>query len=236
MAVNIKSVHEGPRNIPVFHYRLQKHAAVDRALVAAAYRERQRDPAGWNYQGETTWHSRDKLHLRPEYAHLLEIVDAAILARWRAVGWSKKRHSWRICALWANIAGPGESVTEHHHMGHGGSTFSATYYAQATSGSIRLRTPDAFAASYGSTSLTQYKPFDLPRWCELEPKAGDILLFPSWVNHLVTPNRSKRDRIAFTVLYRVGNPHRQKPRDRLHWSTSEQHPDWVALTRRNRPR
>ena len=202
---------------------------MDRALIAAAYRERENDRDGKNYQGETTWRSQDNLHLQPSYASLLEIIDAAIEVRWRAVGWSKKRYPWKICGLWANIAGPDDFTFEHLHMGHAGSIFSGIYYAQVPTGggSIRVRSPDTFPASFGRTSLTQYKPFDMPRWWELEPKAGDILLFPNWLPHLVTPNRSKKDRIAWVFLAQIGAPYRRKSGDKLEWTRSEYHPDWL---------
>ncbi|WP_146657880.1 TIGR02466 family protein [Enhygromyxa salina] len=189
--------------IPCFLVRMHGHEPLTAALVARAKAERRADPRGRNYQGESTWHSQDELHRDPDYADLRSAFDLAIEALWARVGWRAQAHPWEHVGLWVNISGPGCATHTHEHWGHGGSTFSGTYYAQVPpgSGGFRVENPDAYLTRVERECVLDLEPFSVPRWFELQPAAGDLALFPSWVEHCVMPNRSDVERISWTGLF-----------------------------------
>lgn len=233
--MNIVSVNDDTHGVPCFRYRLTDHDALSAALVARAYEERRHQPQSFNYApyaGETTWHSKLLAHEGP-HASLLELIEAVVALRWQAVGWCRETHPWRVMALWANIAGPGDATLPHHHLKHGGTAvFGGTYYAQVPPGGGNFLgcSPDSGFEGWGSVRAADYKPFEVPRWWSVEPQAGDMLLFPAWVNHAVAPNGSREDRIAWTFLCEMGTPLALDfERDRPEYRPLHQHAQWRAL-------
>jgi uncharacterized protein (TIGR02466 family) len=217
--------------MPVYRYRVKNHDALSDAMIRAAYHERVKDATGVNYQGETTWHSAGRLHLDPAYEPLLEVLDAAIALRWQSVGWDRARNPWSVHAMWVNIATPGDLTIEHMHWGHARTAFGCVYYAKVPpgSGSLRARSSDKYCASIGGYSLTEYLPFNVKHWVDIEPEPGEIILFPNWLWHSVTSNRSQGDRIAYTALFRMPVEIVGRENDEKVWRTTDEHPDWRDL-------
>ena len=87
---------------------------------------------------------------------------------------------------WANINQSGSRNTLHNHKT---AQFSAVYYLQAedTGGLIFYNSADIMSdCNAGSPFVRQYR---------INPKDGDLLLWPSWVPHEVETNFSDKERI-----------------------------------------
>jgi uncharacterized protein (TIGR02466 family) len=95
---------------------------------------------------------------------------------------------------WANINSVGSRNNMHSHKSE---SFSAVYYLQAT-GTGELRFPNP-ANLLGDCSRTS--PFI--RDFFLDPKDGDLVLWPSWMMHEVESNLSSKERInlAFDIKF-----------------------------------
>ena len=93
---------------------------------------------------------------------------------------------------WANINQSGSRNTLHNHKT---AQFSAVYYLQAedTGGLMFYNSADIMSdCNAGSPFVRQYR---------INPKDGDLLLWPSWVPHEVETNFSDKERInlAFDI-------------------------------------
>ena len=103
---------------------------------------------------------------------------------------------------WVNVSRAGHANGMHDHQP---STWSGVYYARtgshavASSGKIVFRVSEGGFALVGEDGAGQEK--DVSRepktegWCRYvaaNPRAGDLLLFPAWLKHLVLPFRPKK--------------------------------------------
>lgn len=233
--MNIECLPENTHGVPCFRYHLADHQALSAALVEQAYAYRRQEPAGMNYgrdPGETAWHSPPLPH-DGVCARLIELIDRVVALRWNAVGWCRETHPWRVAYLWANIAQPGEFTLRHHHLAHGGNAlFGGTYYAQvpAGGGNFLACSPDAGLEAWGEVRPAECLPFEVPRWWSVEPRAGDLLLFPAWLVHAVAPNASRQDRIAWTFLCEMQGPLPVDPRrDPPVYRPLSRHPAWLRM-------
>jgi uncharacterized protein (TIGR02466 family) len=95
--------------------------------------------------------------------------------------------------IWFNRVDPGASHIWHSH---GGCTVSGTLWLQIPSGDIEFRTPNPYTrAGYWPTRD------DCSPTISRTPSDGDIGVWPSWLEHRVTPNTSREPRYAMSFDY-----------------------------------
>lgn len=111
------------------------------------------------------------------------------------LGWDLERHNLQLCQYWANVNAPFEYNMRHNHAPN---HLSGVYYVRVpeNSGNIRFfderRTKtvtepdDAFPTDLSNSSHT------------FNPVEGMLLLFPSWLDHLVGQNRSDEPRVSIS--------------------------------------
>lgn len=230
MSVRVELAERDTAGVPVRIYQVLGHEPLCERLCALASDERARDPAGQQYQGDNTWHSADDLHGRVELAPLRDAFDAALDDAWARVAWTRAERPWRYTAMWSNIAGHGSYVAPHAHWGHAGSIIGGVYYAQAPrgSGALRLFSPDQHLTTVGPVELPTLAPFSRPEWVDIEPRAGQIVLIPSWVGHCVRTNISLRERISWTFLASVAG-------FEVHWPAKAELPERTWAPPRSGP-
>jgi len=108
---------------------------------------------------------------------------------------------------WVNRYGAGDSVTNHTHQN---SLISGVYYIHTSPDS----SPILFEQSYNQTSLfqtnvrpsikqTHQNQFNIDSYC-IQPQSGDLLVFPSWLEHQVPKQESNNYRysLAFNLFAR----------------------------------
>ena len=102
---------------------------------------------------------------------------------------------------WINVFQPGAQEAQHSHEG---SILSATYYVEAPENCGHLVFPDPVAArrvhrgftnTAGTTYFTQLD-------VAFPPQAGRMIMFESWVEHLVQCNKSDKPRISLAFNLR----------------------------------
>lgn len=118
---------------------------------------------------------------------------------------ANKEQSWEITTSWVNQAVPGQYHSVHLHSN---SMVSGTYYIKTTpnSGTICFHRSAGQQNLWGSTlcvdfdKTTEYN----VQAVGFNPEPGDILLFPSILEHSVLTNDSQEDRysLAFNVFPR----------------------------------
>ena len=103
-------------------------------------------------------------------------------------------------ASWVNVNKQDNYNSRHHHDPHAGTFLSGVFYVKCPPdcGAIRFYDPrphidTAPDMQYFYDSKTHFKIF---------PQENMLLMFPSWLEHDVEPNKSKKERISisFNIL------------------------------------
>ena len=101
------------------------------------------------------------------------------------------RHS-EVIGSWFNRHYKSGYTEEHHHNY---STFVASCYLKCppNSGNIVFRNPLEYQmCNFPIVNETQ-------TLSEVECKTGDVIIFPGWLKHFVTPNNTDQERIVMTI-------------------------------------
>ena len=143
------------------------------------------------------WHSTTDMHTKSEYSQLVteltrmqkEIYDNEHIDRHAVLG-----------NMWANINPPGGMNRAHIHPN---SLWSGVYYIKApeNSGQLRVEDPRSVALMVRPRMKEGKPPARLWREASYEPKAGRLIMFPSWLNHCVDPNNSNDIRISVSFNF-----------------------------------
>jgi uncharacterized protein (TIGR02466 family) len=100
---------------------------------------------------------------------------------------------FNLLESWFNFYDQGDFMFAHTHPGH---KVSGVYYykAQGTEGNICFENPNALGS-------TMEWPYCYQRQLQqhfVEPQAGRLVLFPSWLRHRVIPNTTDQQRISIS--------------------------------------
>jgi len=187
-------------------WRFPADGSLDKAaLEAAVLAERERDPEGVVVSNAGGWQSQNKLFREAAFQSLASYIlqrAAAVLRDW---GLELRGHAPVMNTLWANINGPGDTNNPHHHWGFPIPNFnvlSGVYYVRCNmqSGAIRFideRPSTKFVTCYSLPVLAGANRF-LGEFLTVQPAQGDLLFFPSWIEHKVTANEDQRERISMS--------------------------------------
>ena len=158
---------------------------------------------GWSrdkgYKGYTSYASLNDLPKRdPAFADLQKLLvrHASSFAGELAFGLGRKP---RLDSLWVNLLKPGGHHSAHIHP-H--SILSGTLYVEVPKGggSIRFedpRLPMMMAAPVrGDDAPEELRPF-----VSIEPRAGLLLLWESWLRHEVLPGKATAERLSISFNF-----------------------------------
>ena len=156
-----------------------------------------KDPKGVNKTNVNGWHSQTDMNKREEYNPLTkqlfnmqeEIFEKEYLTEKPVLG-----------NMWANINYPGGYNRPHLHPN---SLFSGVYWIKAPekSGNLMLYEPRQGAQCTMPNRKEGKVPPELWREVHYTPKAGMIIMFPSWLWHEVQPNNSNDIRISVSFNF-----------------------------------
>jgi len=165
------------------------------AMLAYLEALRQSD-AGLRRANVLGWHSPDDLHRLAVFAPLrdviLSILDSRVAS---ALKLDLVRHRLCLSSMWGMWYPKFGHAFLHRHP-H--SLFSGVYYltCEGGSGTLRFHDPRADVRMLRPPVLEEVS-YTL-HIKEYVPKAGRLLLFPSWLPHDVTPNLSDEPRVAIS--------------------------------------
>lgn len=84
----------------------------------------------------------------------------------------------------------------HHSHNHPNSIFSGVYYLDAKSSDVKFEFANTFSKlfnfKYNYSKLNEFNCDSLT----VSPRTGDLLLFPSWINHKASKNTGHSDRMV----------------------------------------
>jgi uncharacterized protein (TIGR02466 family) len=184
----------------VYHAPLARAAAArfNRTLADECEALAASDAAGakWSDKhylgGYTSYGSLDRLHLVSSvFAALARRLDPHVKAFARSLEYDLRGRTLAITDCWLNVMPAG--VVHSLHL-HPTSFISGTYYVQVPKGAGALKFEDP------RLSRMMAAP---PRnaFVSLPARAGDVILFESWLRHEVPPARYAGDRISISFNY-----------------------------------
>ena len=208
--LNITEQHYFPTQI--FSRELDAPEELNEQLLAAIYKERGGDPSGVprsNYAELGGWHSQNHLYKDDQYKGIVDVINECADYISDTNGYSKDR-VLKIGTMWSIINPPGGSNRAHIHPN---CNWSGVYYVQTPLDCGKIEFIDPRTENLISQP-SYIKNKTRPKKCwgkvNITPKAGKLLIFPSWLYHAVHPNVSqepspKSDRVIISFNLRQAN-------------------------------
>lgn len=148
------------------------------------------------------WRSHDKIHGMERFSELTGIVGNVCAQCAKHLDFDFGNFDLLITQMWINRNGPGDYNKLHAHPN---SLLSGAYYVQMPpqGGNIEFHDPVPVRPMMGFP--TRAGGSGTPSSVELKCEEGMLLVFPSWLQHGVQPNRSSDYRISvsFNVAFRA---------------------------------
>jgi uncharacterized protein (TIGR02466 family) len=176
----------------VFNITCSDHVALNDYLTNLIYAERDRDQEGIqrsNYKKLGGWHSHNNLHREDAYRPLTDRIHQAGRRISKQLGYNPSKHL-QVGTMWSIINAPGSSNKSHIHPG---CHWSGVYYVHAPKGAGDIEFTDPRTTHImNQPSFEKNKQRSKENWTKVQytPKAGKMLIFPSWLYHGVAPNLS----------------------------------------------
>lgn len=152
------------------------------------------------HNGYTSYGSIANLHeVSSTFMNLQKQIDKHVAKFAKAHYWNVDTKCLQMVSFWINIMPPNAIHTFHIHPL---SVVSGTYYVQTPPGcsAIKFEDPrlDCFMAAPPRLNSA---PRSFKHHVEVQPKAGDVVLFESWLRHEVPQNRTQMPRISVSFNY-----------------------------------
>ncbi|HMO07631.1 MAG TPA: TIGR02466 family protein [Paracoccaceae bacterium] len=152
------------------------------------------------YAGYTSYASLSDLPWRmPVFADLQRVLDRHVEAFAADLGFALGRRRLKCNALWVNVLPKGAGHAGHIHPQ---SVISGTTYVTMPPGASALRLEDPrlpmmmMAPQRRPDADEGLRPF-----VYVQPEAGEVLLWESWLRHEVPVNGAEGDRISVSFNY-----------------------------------
>ncbi|MBC6980525.1 TIGR02466 family protein [Caulobacter sp. 17J80-11] len=152
------------------------------------------------YRGYTSYASLDDLPMRASvFDELRRKLDKHVASFAQALELDLGGRRLKLDSLWINILKPGGAHSGHIHP-H--SVVSGTFYVNVPEGASALKLEDPrlammmAAPTRRADAALQRRPF-----VYLQPAAGDVILWESWLRHEVPANAAKQERISVSFNY-----------------------------------
>lgn len=164
------------------------------------------DRAGWawsnkNYLGGyTSYGSLSNLHqLNSSFTDLRLHIDKHVQKFARELHWDLKGKKLQMTTCWVNVM-PNQ-VSHSLHL-HPLAVISGTYYLKVPKGSGPLKFEDPRLGLFmGSPPRKASGPKTQQPFLSLQPEAGQVVLFESWLRHEVPPNAGQGLRTSVSFNY-----------------------------------
>lgn len=153
------------------------------------------------YGGYTSYASLDDLAWRDGAVAALQArLDRHVAAFAKSLAFDLGGRKLACDSLWVNLLKPGAHHTAHIHPG---SAISGTIYIEVPPGSSAIRFEDPrLGLMMAAPAVRKAAPPARQRFVSVAPKAGDVLLWESWLRHEVPRNGAKAERLSISFNYR----------------------------------
>lgn len=187
---------------------LQSHgaAAFNARLLRECLQWRRDDEAGrrWSARrypgGYTSYGSQNRMHRSsPTFARLERLLQRHVRRYVRALAFDLEGRALEMTDCWINIMPPG--VVHSWHL-HPIATVSGTYYVRTPPGSSPLKFEDPRLDRFMAAPPRRADaPAAAQPWVSVPARAGQFILFESWLRHEVPPNLSRGERVSVSFNF-----------------------------------
>jgi uncharacterized protein (TIGR02466 family) len=152
------------------------------------------------YRGYTSYASLNDLPKRdPSINALKGVLDKHAATFAKALNLDLGGRKLKLDSIWINVLEPGGAHSGHIHP-H--SVLSGTYYVDVPPGSSALKLEDPrLPLMMAAPTRSEDAPAEERTFVYIEPKAGDVLMWESFVRHEVPANGAKRARVSISFNY-----------------------------------
>lgn len=197
---------------PTFIYnnklQTQKNLEIklNKSLINEIHELAKSDKAGldWskkNYKnGYTSYASANQMHIySPTFADLENLIRPHVGKLVKTIGLDINLKKLKMSTCWVNIMPPNTLHSMHIHPL---SVVSGTYYVETPKGSSSIRFEDPRYLQFMSRPpLKEVIKNQNKIHFSVNPNAGEIVLFESWLKHEVPANNSAKPRISISFNY-----------------------------------
>jgi uncharacterized protein (TIGR02466 family) len=153
-----------------------------------------------DYLGYTSYASLDDLAWRfPIFKDLAKIIDKHVAAFVKDLEFDLGDKEIKLDSMWINILPTGGVHTSHLHP-H--SVISGTTYVTIPAGASAIKFEDPRSAMMMAAPMRQSEARpELRNFVYVQPEAGEVLLWESWLRHEVPLNMADEERISVSFNY-----------------------------------
>lgn len=183
-------------------YQVPGHRPLNAKLLEIIMGWRAKDE-GIQSSNQLGWHSpRDLMHRKEPAFQLLrrfigEALTHSIHRYWHDFDPAQHRIVWEG---WANVNGKGAFNAPHGHVDY---HLSGSYYVTAPTASARGGAIEFLNPAGALSPVLEFGRRMVDPHIRVLPKAGQLLIFPSYLRHWVYPNHEDSDRVSIAFNVRV---------------------------------
>ena len=178
---------------PVWIDQINNFESINSELKNYIYQEQEKNPDGVKKSNFKGWHSESFDLKNENLKNFINEISKNIGAAVNDMGWDLEAQIVKITNMWA-IINKNKAFNERHH--HGNSALSAAYYVKAENNAGNIVFFDPRQANVFHHPSAK-KANDLNGQVKsITPKAGTLVLFPSYLEHKVEENLSDEERIV----------------------------------------
>ena len=181
---------------PVFHYKLENYEEINKELKKYILDLKKNDKAGQLKSNKGGWHSPFfdlKNEIPMKFFNKMKNFLEKIITN--EMGWEYVPNNVRITSMWSIINKKGDFNIQHNHPN---AYLSAAYYVKCpvNSGNINFH-EGSEAKLIRHPNIKKFTEMSAMK-TSLEPKEGDLFVFPAYFYHDVGENLSNEDRIVIS--------------------------------------
>jgi len=180
---------------PIWINELNNSESINEELKNFIYKEKEKYPEGAKKSNVNGWHSKEFDLKNEKLKNFIAEISKNIGSAINDMGWDLESQIAKITSMWS-IINKKDAFNEKHH--HGNSALSAAYYVKAeqNAGNIVFFDPRQSNVFHHPSSKEVNNINAQVQ--SVTPKAGTLVLFPSYLEHKVNPNLSNEDRIVIS--------------------------------------
>jgi uncharacterized protein (TIGR02466 family) len=180
---------------PVWASKIDDYKKVNLELLNYISELRKNDPEGIVKSNFIGWHSKD-FNLNDQTSkNFIQAIKKNINTALSDMNWDLSKQDVKIKSLWAIVNEEGAFNQRHHH---GNSDISAAYYVSAYDNCGEIVFYDPRPAPVYKHPISKNPNILNASVNSIKPEEGLLVLFPSYLEHSVNPNKSKHKRIVIS--------------------------------------
>jgi len=175
--------------------KINNSESINTELKNYIYKKKEKNPEGTKKSNVNGWHS-DEFDLKNEnLKNFISEISKNIESAIKDMDWDLETQIVKITSMWSIINNK-DAFNEKHH--HGNSALSAAYYVKAEQNAGNIVFYDPRQANVFHHPISKQVNSVNAQVQSVTPKAGTLVLFPSYLEHKVNPNLSNEERIVIS--------------------------------------